>query len=136
MAIDSCPNCGNDDLVDVGAEGGIVSCSACNLAVDPGAEEDSLVVNPVAGHAEVDEFGHYERPEDSIEHRPDLVALNEHLREAYPENETVVAEPGEAPVQPLDEVVEVEPAPEGARPGHELREERLDEEGIIEPDVK
>jgi hypothetical protein len=80
----NCPNCRGEKLVDVGAEGGILACEDCGLAVDPNAEDEAVALEAV----EVDEFGHPVRPEDDPDFIPrseEQIALDEQLAEAYPE---------------------------------------------------
>ena len=88
----NCPNCGTR-VVKIGAEGGILGCPACGLAVDPNERDEAVVVNVITGGAEVDEQGHYERPEDKVE-------IDKAILKAYPVVEVEEAEPGTAPEQP------------------------------------
>jgi hypothetical protein len=89
----SCPNCGTTAKKISGSDVSHLACPACNLAVDPDAAEAEAPVNVITGGAEVDEEGHYLRPEDDVE-------VDKAILKAYPEVETVEAAPGTAPEQP------------------------------------
>lgn len=64
MADVRCPNCGAEPA-DIGAEGGVLGCPDCGLAVDPGASEEPVELSEREEHGEAHDES--TRPESNLE---------------------------------------------------------------------